>query len=1096
MSSARGRCRSGVVAGLIAATALAGCDTGRVPESPERAAARAHHRKSSDQIMRLQWADAERSLREALRADPTYLPAIFDFKGHQTQYGSRQWGFVDSMVTRIADAGLQFCVAEIVAGWRGVRATIPPAPPVTEDARLCTFFRDHFGIREMPLARGSADSLEIFIRRFPDSPSALSLVQSIAPDVVGWVAVERTAREAVARADSPILRQIGYTWLVRALHELGRDSAAVAAERAVHDDPAWSLPGFRLTLLRESAAAHSALDAIALRPDPIPLARHSDSVGAAAAEAVSIALRHGDLVARSHVLLGRGIEYLDRGRLGEAIDLLTPAATLMDSTGDRGWMGYARMRLGRAQVKAGRSREAERTLLLARALSDTGGLPTVQKEVEHNLLHLYEALGRDADAERAAERFVHFAGMAYPDPVRMMSRRDFGMFLRARGRIAESRAQFDQMMHVVDSVPTTAYFGGEYRELTGDFDGALAHYSRTVNGRHDEMRALAGLVRVALAMGDTAAARRFAVTHDARRDLAGLPESAPVLPSVLRKTAGPAAARPAFESARTEVKRHDQVAAWAGLTVDLAAVDIELGAFERAALLADTAAAAARSVGAADIALRSRATAAAARARIGNRTASAARDSLRALVRQADRSASIEMRATIHRLAAGAADAAGSWRDALGEYARAASPLDSVAALIAMDPTQAAYRSAQRQVYDEALSTILRHAKEPGALEAWAEWSTRRKGRAYAVALPARFTGEVALAAPASGTAIVDFALLDSSVAALVIGPGSRALIRLAVAPSELRAAISALHRSVDARVGSAIDLSRARFPLAGAHELYRMLLEPLEPALRGARHLLLVPDGAIGVVPFDALVTRLPQGSQSEREAEFLIDRFTISNGTTVRVSATPAHVSAQRITVIATDDVPASAAEATAIGAAVPRGEVVVLRGAGATVSSAIDAARTGGIVHFATHAEANERDPAASFIALASNGRGNGRLGAAEVSASTITADLVVLSACETAAGRILDGEGVLSLSRGFLKAGARATIATLWPVGASAADFAREFYSSLAKSGDAPDALRAAKLAMRRDGAPAFAWAPYQLYSGSPARPSARPIALHR
>jgi CHAT domain-containing protein/Tfp pilus assembly protein PilF len=1084
--------RAVVVLVASTATMLNACGEPRIPESAARTAARRHHLEGREHLLRLQWGSAGRSMRDALRADPTYLPALMDYGGHVAQYGTEQLAFADSVVGRITDPGLQFCVAQVAASWRGVRAEIAPAPLTSTDARLCSFFRDHF-VRGSAVEVRHADSLEIFLDRFPESPAALSLVLSDMAKVRGWSAVERTARAAIMRTDSPLHRMLAYAYLSRALHELGRDSAAAAAEHAMRRDPAWKLPGTRLTAMRELAAGHSALDVIVQRADPIPLASHADSIGTQAEEAVQATLEQGDVVARVHILIGRGIEYLDRGRLGDAIDRLLPAVRLSDSTRDPGWMAYARMRLGRAQVKVGRAREAERTLLAARTLAEAGRFPTVQKEVEHNLLHLYEALGRDADAERSAEGFVRLAGIAYLDAVRMMSRRDFGMFLRARGRIAESRAQFEQMMHVVDSVEVSSYFGGEYRELTGDFDGAVAYYTRALTGPQDEMRAIAGLVRVALAMGDTAAARRSAVMHDARRDLVGVPESAPLLPSVLRKTIGPAAARPAFETARIDVKRHGQVAAWAGLSVDLATVDIELESFASAALLADSAASAASSVGAADIALRARATAAAARARLGDRSA---RDSLRMLVRRADRDASVEMRAALHRLAAGAAVAAGNWREALDEYALAASPLDSAAARIAMDPTQAAYRSAQRQVYDEALSLILRHASESGAAEAWGDWSTRRKGRAYAVTLPARFTGGRALPRPPIGTVIIDYALLDSSVAALVVSARSQTLVRLDATPTALRSAINALHRSVDARVGSSIDLARARFPLVDAHDLYRILIEPLEPKLLGARQLLVVPDGAIGVVPFDALVTRLPYDGQTERDAEFLIDRFTISGATTVLGSTLRPRAAALRVTVLAADDVPAADAEAEAIGISVPRGRLDVLRGAAATVPAAMRAARRGGVVHFATHAQANERDPAASFIAMAPSGRDNGRLGAAEVSASVIAADLVVLSACETAAGRILDGEGVLSLSRGFLKAGAAATVATLWPVGAASADFAREFYASLSTTGDAPQALRAAKLAMRRDGVAAFAWAPYQLFAAPQVSTTATRVAAIR
>ncbi len=79
----------------------------------------------------------------------------------------------------------------------------------------------------------------------------------------------------------------------------------------------------------------------------------------------------------------------------------------------------------------------------------------------------------------------------------------------------------------------------------------------------------------------------------------------------------------------------------------------------------------------------------------------------------------------------------------------------------------------------------------------------------------------------------------------------------------------------------------------------------------------------------------------------------------------------------------------------------------------------------------------------------------------------------------------GEGVLSLSRAFLRAGARGTIATLWPVGPPAADLMARFYPRLAAGEPPAEALAAAKRELRRGrwGHPLY-WAPFVLVSQSP------------
>jgi CHAT domain-containing protein len=192
--------------------------------------------------------------------------------------------------------------------------------------------------------------------------------------------------------------------------------------------------------------------------------------------------------------------------------------------------------------------------------------------------------------------------------------------------------------------------------------------------------------------------------------------------------------------------------------------------------------------------------------------------------------------------------------------------------------------------------------------------------------------------------------------------------------------------------------------------------------------------------------------------------------------------------VVVIDPGTAPAAARELDAIAGTLGRSGVTALRGLSATRSRTIGAMRNAGVVHFIAHAEANEHDPGSSRIDLSPDDGDDGRLDASQVAALRLDAPLVVLSACETANGRVLDGEGVLSLSRSFLRAGARATVATLWPVGTSAADFATAFYESIAGTRDAAEALRDAKLALRAAGAPPAAWAPYQLFAGQGHRPT--------
>jgi CHAT domain-containing protein len=89
--------------------------------------------------------------------------------------------------------------------------------------------------------------------------------------------------------------------------------------------------------------------------------------------------------------------------------------------------------------------------------------------------------------------------------------------------------------------------------------------------------------------------------------------------------------------------------------------------------------------------------------------------------------------------------------------------------------------------------------------------------------------------------------------------------------------------------------------------------------------------------------------------------------------------------------------------------------------------------------------------------------------EVYQLRLDAALVTLSACQTALGKSITGEGMIGLSRAFFYAGSNAVLASLWNVNdASTERLMRPFYQSLAKGGSIDESLRAAKLAMLRDG----------------------------
>jgi CHAT domain-containing protein len=127
---------------------------------------------------------------------------------------------------------------------------------------------------------------------------------------------------------------------------------------------------------------------------------------------------------------------------------------------------------------------------------------------------------------------------------------------------------------------------------------------------------------------------------------------------------------------------------------------------------------------------------------------------------------------------------------------------------------------------------------------------------------------------------------------------------------------------------------------------------------------------------------------------------------------------------------------------------------------------------VLHIATHALIDDAQPELSGIVLSLvDARGQptrGFLPLVEVYDLPVRAQLVVLSACRTAAGPDVPGEGLASLTRGFMYAGSPRVVASLWSVEDRAtAEFMRAFYEALFVRGQpAPAALRTAQAALRR------------------------------
>jgi CHAT domain-containing protein len=167
-----------------------------------------------------------------------------------------------------------------------------------------------------------------------------------------------------------------------------------------------------------------------------------------------------------------------------------------------------------------------------------------------------------------------------------------------------------------------------------------------------------------------------------------------------------------------------------------------------------------------------------------------------------------------------------------------------------------------------------------------------------------------------------------------------------------------------------------------------------------------------------------------------------------------------------------PGTRHEADVIQAASPANSATILLGFGASRDQATSAA-TGDyrFIHFATHSVFDDEHPESSGVILSlfkpDGTPQDGTLRLRNIYDLKLSAELVVLSACDTALGKNIQGEGIVGLTRSFMYAGAPRVVATLWRVDDDATSaFMKDFYQAIFRQHASPAAaLRQAQSEMR-------------------------------
>lgn len=342
---------------------------------------------------------------------------------------------------------------------------------------------------------------------------------------------------------------------------------------------------------------------------------------------------------------------------------------------------------------------------------------------------------------------------------------------------------------------------------------------------------------------------------------------------------------------------------------------------------------------------------------------------------------------------------------------------------------------------------------------------------------------EIRALIPDSSTAILEYVTgeLGAPTTLFVLrrpGPDDVAVRAYILPPADSLAVLLSRFLALVQR-GGAIDVPARAFGSA--------LLDPALAELGGeVRRLIVVPDGPLHRMPWDLLLL-----SDGQR----VIDRYSVSVGPSAFILAalwrhprvgtgtlgTPARLLAfgdpafQEET--ARPRLTGSGREVRAVAGYFSDAEVRLRSDARAAYlkHAPLEQFR---VLHFATHAVVDERSAAGTVLVLAPDRGDDGLVGPGDLAALRLDADLVVLSACRTAGGVVVEGEGLQGLTAPLIQAGARSVVASQWKIAdRKIIPLVQSFYQALASGLPVGDALREAKLDALRRGAPPAEWAAF-------------------
>jgi len=246
---------------------------------------------------------------------------------------------------------------------------------------------------------------------------------------------------------------------------------------------------------------------------------------------------------------------------------------------------------------------------------------------------------------------------------------------------------------------------------------------------------------------------------------------------------------------------------------------------------------------------------------------------------------------------------------------------------------------------------------------------------------------------------------------------------------------------------------------------LYDKLVAPIAKSL-GDRDLIVIPSGVLNYVPFHALHdgTKYVVESRNVNTAPSASVWLSLNS----RRTATPTNAF---LMAYSDERIPLVNTEVAKLKKLLPNARAVTAKNA--TFASFQDEAPNADIVHLACHGQFRPDNPMFSSLHLA-----DGWVTVRDLYAIRLKAKLVTLSACETGLNKVHAGEEILGLARGFLSAGARALVLSLWTVNDEATSrLMLGFYTNLQRGTDVAASLRIAQKSFIDRGEHPYYWSPF-------------------